>query len=61
MFHLANNEFCNDAAFHKFQCQLLHSSLTKVLESLKAGMTIPEVVRFPDGHFRKTIYGLGPL
>ena len=28
--------------------------------SLKAGMTIPEVVRFPDGHFRKVIYGLGP-
>jgi Plavaka transposase len=23
-------------------------------------MTIPEVVRFPDGHFRKVIYGLGP-
>ena len=23
-------------------------------------MTVPEVVRFPDGHFRKVIYGLGP-
>lgn len=31
-----------------------------MLESLKAAMTIPEVVRFPDGHFRKVIYGLGP-
>ena len=31
-----------------------------MLESLKAGMTVPEVVRFPDGHFRKVIYGIGP-
>ena len=23
-------------------------------------MTLPEVVRFPDGHLRKVIYGLGP-
>lgn len=23
-------------------------------------MTIPEVVRCPDGHFRRAIYGLGP-
>ena len=31
-----------------------------MLESLKPGMTTPEVVRFPDGHFRRVIYGLGP-
>jgi hypothetical protein len=60
MSHLASNEFGNDAAFRKFRRQLLHSSLAKVLESLKTGMTIPEVVRFPDHHFRKVIYGLGP-
>jgi hypothetical protein len=23
-------------------------------------MTAPEVVHFPDGHFRRVIYGLGP-
>ena len=57
---LASNESCNDAAFRKFRRQVFHSSLAKMLESLKAGMTIPEVVRFPDGHFRKVIYGLGP-
>ena len=60
MSHLASNEFCNDGAFRKFRRQLLHSSLAKVLESLKTGMKTPEVVRFPDGHFRKVIYGLGP-
>jgi hypothetical protein len=58
--HSASNEFRNDAAFRKFRRQLLHSSLAKMLESLKPGMTIPEVVRFPDGHFRKVVYGLGP-
>ena len=60
MSHLASNEFCNDAAFCHFQCQLLHSSLAKILETLKDGMTVPKIVRFPDGHFRKVIYGLGP-
>ncbi|KAG1737260.1 hypothetical protein EDB19DRAFT_1895859 [Suillus lakei] len=43
-----------------FHCQLLHSSLTKMLETLKPGMTKPEVVCCPDGHFRQAVYGLGP-
>jgi hypothetical protein len=60
MSHLATHEFRDDAGFRKFRRQLLHSSLAKILESLKPGMTTPEVVRFPDGHFRKVIYGLGP-
>lgn len=46
--------------FRKFRRQLLHSSLAKVLNSLKPAMTQPEVVRCPDGHFRKAIYGIGP-
>ena len=57
---LATHEFRGDAGFCKFRCQLFHSSLAKILESLKPGMTTPEVARFPDGHFRKVIYGLGP-
>ena len=58
--HLAPRECRSGVAFRKFCRQLLHSSLAKILESLKPGMTTPEVVRFPDGHFRKVIYGLGP-
>ena len=58
--HAASNENRDDANFRKFRRQLLHSSLAKILESLKPGMTTPELVRFPDGHFRKVIYGLGP-
>ena len=58
--HLAPRECRSGVAFCKFRRQLLHSSLAKILESLKPGMTTPEVVHFPDGHFRKVIYGLGP-
>jgi hypothetical protein len=48
---LANQKSRDDVHFRKFRRQLLHSSLAKILESLKPGMTIPEVVRCPDGHF----------
>ncbi|KAG2112306.1 uncharacterized protein F5147DRAFT_744582 [Suillus discolor] len=56
----ADNEDTKDAHFRKFRCQLLHLSLAKMLETLKPGMTKPEVVRCPDGHFRRAVYGLGP-
>ncbi|KAH9020564.1 hypothetical protein EDB85DRAFT_2075668 [Lactarius pseudohatsudake] len=54
------HEFRDDPKFRRFRRQLLHSSLAKILEPLRPGMTTPEVVRFPDDHFRKVIYGLGP-
>ena len=56
----ATHQHCDNATFCKFRCQLLHSLLAKILESLKPGMITPEVVWFPDGHFRKVIYGIGP-
>ena len=57
---LATHEYHGDANFHKFHHQLLHLLLAKILESLKPFMMTPEVICFPDGHFRKVIYGLGP-
>jgi hypothetical protein len=57
---LADHESNKDANFRKFRRQLLHSSLAKMLESLRPGMTKPDIVRCPDGHFRRAIYGLGP-
>jgi hypothetical protein len=60
MYHIATHESRNDANFRKFRRQLLHSSLAKILEPLKHGMTNPDIVRFPEGHFRRVIYGLGP-
>ncbi|KAG2116986.1 uncharacterized protein F5147DRAFT_742855 [Suillus discolor] len=56
----ADNEDTKDAHFRKFRRQLLHSSLAKMLETLKPGMTKLEVVRCPDGHFRRAVYSLGP-
>ena len=35
-------------------------SLAKILAPLKTAMEIPEVTRFPDGHFHRAIYSLGP-
>ncbi|KAG1869944.1 hypothetical protein F4604DRAFT_1584059, partial [Suillus subluteus] len=52
--------YSEDPRFRKFRRQLFHSSLSKILQSLKPGMTKPKVARFGDGHFRRVIYGLGP-
>jgi hypothetical protein len=49
-----------DSKFRKFRRQLFHSSLSIILQNFKPGMTVPEVVRCSDGHFRRAIYGLGP-
>ncbi|KAJ6512460.1 hypothetical protein C8R45DRAFT_1206566 [Mycena sanguinolenta] len=47
-------------AFQKLVRQMYHACLARVFEPLKAGMTTPEVLQCPDGHFRRVIYGLGP-
>ncbi|KZT18295.1 hypothetical protein NEOLEDRAFT_1184396 [Neolentinus lepideus HHB14362 ss-1] len=47
-------------AFRKFRRQIFHSSLARILESLKPGMTLPEVTLCADGHFRRALYGIGP-
>ncbi|KAI0054565.1 hypothetical protein BV25DRAFT_1910247 [Artomyces pyxidatus] len=52
--------YAKDVGFRRFRRQLLHASLTRILQSLRPGMTVPEVTRCPDGHFRRVIYGLGP-
>lgn len=56
----ATKEHSSDEDFRMFRRQLFHNSLSAILQSLKPAMTIPEVVRYGDGHFRKTIYRLGP-
>ncbi|KAF8131904.1 hypothetical protein EV363DRAFT_1164456 [Boletus edulis] len=54
------NEHSSDANFRVFHRQLFHSSLSFILQSLKPAMTTPEVVKYGDGFFRRTIYSLGP-
>ncbi|KAF8451037.1 hypothetical protein L210DRAFT_3609213 [Boletus edulis BED1] len=50
----------NDACFWTFKKQLFLFSLSKILKTLKPGMTVPEVTMCVDGHYRKVMYGLGP-
>jgi hypothetical protein len=54
----ADKEHANDPKFRKFKRQLFHTSLSKILETLKPGMTTPEIARCPDNHFRRIIYSL---
>ncbi|KAF8884399.1 hypothetical protein CPB84DRAFT_1816950 [Gymnopilus junonius] len=46
--------------FRVFRRQLFHASLNRILQSLRPWMEKPDVVRYADGHYRRTIYGLGP-
>ncbi|KAH7903589.1 hypothetical protein BJ138DRAFT_1191650, partial [Hygrophoropsis aurantiaca] len=47
-------------AFQRFCRQMYHAALELVFAPLRAGMSIPEVIKCPDGHFRRAVYGLGP-
>ena len=55
----ADKEYTNDPKFRKFRRQLFHTSISRILETLKPGMTTPEIARCPDNHFRRIIYSLG--
>ncbi|PSS35368.1 hypothetical protein PHLCEN_2v1705, partial [Hermanssonia centrifuga] len=55
-----DKKHAGDAKFRKFRRQLFHTSLSKILQSLKPGMSTPEVALCSDGHYRRVIYGLGP-
>jgi hypothetical protein len=46
--------------YQVFARQMYHASLACVFSPLKPGMTTPEVVKCPDGHLRRAVYGLGP-
>ncbi|TRM55858.1 hypothetical protein BD626DRAFT_415265 [Schizophyllum amplum] len=50
----------NDIELKRFRHQLFHASLAAILQPLKSGMTVPEVLRCPDQHYRRCIYGIGP-
>ncbi|KAJ7713519.1 hypothetical protein B0H14DRAFT_2644779 [Mycena olivaceomarginata] len=47
-------------AYQRFVRQMYRACLALIFELLKAGMTTPEAVRCPDGHFRRAVYTLGP-
>ena len=47
--------------FRTFRKQLYHASIAHILTPLKRYMTEYDIVRCPDGHFRRVIYDLGPF
>ncbi|KLO09541.1 hypothetical protein SCHPADRAFT_833873, partial [Schizopora paradoxa] len=57
----SEKESDDSESFRRFRRQLSHISFAKILEPLKAGMTVPEVRLCPDKHYRRCIYGIGAL
>ncbi|KAI0358655.1 hypothetical protein OH77DRAFT_1203821 [Trametes cingulata] len=57
----AARRFANTEEFRIFKKQLYHAALRQILEPLRHGMSTPEVIRCPDGHFRRTIFEIGPF
>ena len=55
---IADHENEDTAKFHKFRCQLFHTTLAHILSSLWHGMSKPKVQWCPDGHFRHAAYAL---
>ncbi|KAJ7061324.1 hypothetical protein C8F01DRAFT_1210312 [Mycena amicta] len=55
-----DREHANSVEFRTFRRRLFHASLRRIFASLKPGMTKWEVMLFPDGHYRRVIFGLGP-
>ena len=44
-----------------FKKQLYHECLRHILEPLRPGMTTPHVMQCPDGHYRRAVFGIGPI
>ncbi|KAI5999626.1 hypothetical protein EDD15DRAFT_2386382 [Pisolithus albus] len=51
-------EHAGTPAFRNFKRQLFHSSLTRILHSLRRPMKIPETVLFGDNYYRRVVYAL---
>lgn len=56
----ANREDTNSIEFRRFRRQLFHESIAQIFESLKPFMLTADIVKCPDGQFRRVIYGFGP-
>ncbi|KAJ7048411.1 hypothetical protein C8F01DRAFT_1223141 [Mycena amicta] len=57
----ASRKHSGSIAFRKFCRQLFHASLARILNDLKPHMTKAKVTRCADRHFRRAIYGIGPV
>ena len=58
--YIASKKHRKKANFQTFCQQMYHACLARIFAPSKNGMTTAEVVKCPDGHFRRAVYGLGP-
>jgi hypothetical protein len=56
----AAKKYTDNPLFRRFKKQLFHAAMTRILASVKAGMTMPQLMKCPDRHFRRIIFGIGP-
>ncbi|KAI6114593.1 hypothetical protein EDD16DRAFT_1693597 [Pisolithus croceorrhizus] len=52
-------KYTDHPTFQHFKKQLFHIAMSKILGLLKACMTVPWVMKCPDGHFHCIICGIG--
>jgi hypothetical protein len=57
----ADREFADSEEFRIFRKQLYHASFRAMLEPLRRGMSHPHLMRSPDGHFRSSLFAIGPF
>ncbi|KAI5987021.1 hypothetical protein EDD15DRAFT_2372740 [Pisolithus albus] len=53
-------KYTDNPMFRRFKKQLFHSAMTRIISSLKDGMTAPQLMKCPDRHFRRIVFGIGP-
>ncbi|KAG1741478.1 uncharacterized protein EDB91DRAFT_1237140 [Suillus paluster] len=53
-------EHAGDTDYRNFRWQMFHCSLARIFKAIKPYMNTPDIVCFPDSHFRRVIYELGP-
>ncbi|KAG2367402.1 hypothetical protein BDR07DRAFT_1448953 [Suillus spraguei] len=56
----STKEHNDDIKYRNFRRQLFQRSLAKIFESVKPFMENFDVTCFPDGHYRRMVYSLGP-
>ena len=58
----AERQYEKSDDFRRFRHQIFHSSISRILNSLKTAMimnTQKTILRCPDGHLRRSVFGLG--
>ena len=58
--YTADREHDDSKEFREFRRTIFHASLSHILQTLKEGMSEPVLLRYADGYYWWTIYGLGP-